>query len=189
MADLFVHSGQPQNSFQGQNQSSSSDVTSSTHLPPNREQRRQETTSSYTSMGTTPDFETLLNEQAESRCGSSNGNPTGSGGMWSLGGFDSQQSPIGGHGHRFELTGYQHQQHVANQPQPIANPKASSFASSQTYGVPLSAPVHGRRSPGAGTLPRDRRRSSEHVEGVSLGQSAHLSSNTVSRREALALRI
>lgn len=181
MADLFVQN-QPQDSFHNQNQSSSTD-----HLP-SREQRRQETTSSYTSMGTTPDFETLLNEQAESRGGSGHGNPINTGGMWGLGGFDSQ-SPVGGNGHRFESSTSQQQQqqhHLPSHPQSISNNQRSSpNTSSQGYGMPLSAPTQSRRVSGTGSLPRDRRRSSDNLEGASLG-TTYLS-GTVSSRECVRL--
>ncbi|KAI5450516.1 hypothetical protein NCC49_002973 [Naganishia albida] len=167
MADLFVNN-QTQDSFPHQNQSSSSD------RPPSRDQRRQETTSSYTSMdnGTTPDFETLFNEQAESRGGSGHGNSTGVSGMWGLGGYDSQ-SPIGGNAHQIQLSAGQQVQHQPSQPQSIgANQKPSPFASSQVHGMPLSAPAQSRRFSGTGSLPRDRRRSSDNAEGTNVGTAS-----------------
>lgn len=176
MADLFVNN-QTQDLFPHQNQSSSSD------RPPSRDQRRQETTSSYTFMdnGTTPDFETLFNEQAESRGGSGHGNSTGVSGMWGLGGYDSQ-SPIGGNAHQMQLSAGQQVQHQPSQPQSIgANQKPSPFASSQVHGMPLSAPAQSRRLSGTGSLPRDRRRSSDYAEGTNVGTASL--AGTVSARK------
>lgn len=169
MADPARHSGQPQDFAQGQPQSSSSDPNRSNSFP--SQQRRQDTTSSYTSMGTTPDFETLLNEQAD---GSSNGNPMSAGGMWGLGGFDSLQSPIGGTGQCM----FQHQQSSA-QHQSSSNQKTPSV-SSYSHGPQPSTASQLRRLSGTGTLPRDRRRSSETV-GMQSVQSAYMQGEIVSR--------
>jgi hypothetical protein len=157
-----MHSGQPQDFAQGQPQASSSDPNRQNSFP---SQRRQDTTSSYTSMGTTPDFETLLNEQAD---GSSNGNPMSAGGMWGMGGFDLQ-SPIGGSGHSI----FQQQQSW----QPALNQKPTS-SSSHIHGQPSSAGTQTRRLSGTGTLPRDRRRSSENTDAQS-GQPSYVQGEMV----------
>lgn len=159
-----MHSGHPQDFAQGQAQPSSSDPTRQNS---SSSQRRQDTTSSYTSMGTTPDFEQLLNEQAD---GSSNGNPMSAGGMWGMGGFDLQ-SPIGGSGQSI----FQQQQAW----QSASNQKSTS-SSSHIHGQPSTAGTQTRRLSGTGTLPRDRRRSSDQTD-VQSGQPSYVQGEMASR--------
>ena len=150
MTDSPMQSGQPPDFAQGQNRPSSSSANG-------QAQRRQDTTSSYTSMGTTPDFETLLNEQADG----SSGNPMSAGGMWGMGAFDTLQSPISGIGQSM----FQHQQ---------------SSTSSVTHRPPSSGGTQSRRLSGSGSLPRDRRRSSDNIQAPS-GRSAFAPGEMVSQ--------
>ncbi|GHJ89182.1 hypothetical protein NliqN6_5584 [Naganishia liquefaciens] len=153
MTDPTTQSGQPPDFALGQTRPSSSGANG-------QNQRRQDTTSSYTSMGTTPDFETLLNEQADG----GNGNPISAGGIWGMGSFDTLQSPISGIGHSMF-----HQQSSAQQQ--FASDQKAPSASSLTQRPPSSGGTHSRRLSGTGSLPRDRRRSSENTEAVA-GRSA-----------------
>ncbi|KAJ9118618.1 hypothetical protein QFC22_003838 [Naganishia vaughanmartiniae] len=178
MTDRWTHSGQYHDPNRNLNSQSNPDVAGVSSLPPlERMQRRQDTTSSYTSIGTTPDFETLLNEQAGSRDGESsdrNVAESGPGQGWDLGGFGQQSSPIGNSDINAldELACQQQNQQRQHQQQQQfyrhvaipSNQSSTSFVSNHGLAVPLSAPVQGRRLSSTASLPRDRRRSSDNVQ-------------------------
>lgn len=199
MPDRWPHSGQYKDPNRNPNSQSNPDTGGLPSVPPlERAQRRQDTTSSYTSIGATPDFETLLNEQAGSRDGEASDRnvvESGSGQVWELGGFGQQASPIeNGDTNAMDEFAYRqlqnqqqqhHQQHFHRHVVIPSNQGSASFVPSHGLVVPLSAPVQGRRFSSTASLPRDRRRSSGNSqETPHSGQLGHggmsYSSNIVS---------